>query len=66
MFGVTPLTPAYGRDYQSEEEVLQDWNDNKDFKTVARGYCSKSDFAGQRGIEVRYNRLTELVMVDGD
>lgn len=39
--------PAYGRDYKSEEAVLKDWEENKDFINhwpKTRGtYCNKQD-----------------------
>jgi len=56
MFGVFPLTPAYGRDYKSKAEVTAALIAGKDFKTVSGQYCTASDFKGKT-IEVRYNKL---------
>jgi hypothetical protein len=61
MFGVFPLTPAYGRDYKSKAAVLADWIGGKEFLTSNGKYCSIRDFADHTdGIEVRYKRKTEL------
>ena len=39
------IVPAYGKVYNTEEEVLKDWNDNVDFKVMGRGpYINKEDF----------------------
>lgn len=35
-------TPAYGRKYDSSEEVLRDWHAGKDFYSI-RGYFSIRD-----------------------
>lgn len=37
------LVPAYGRSYNTREEVLQDWSAGKDFKIEDGPYCSKHD-----------------------
>lgn len=37
------LVPAYGRQYQTEEAVLKDWNAGKDFKIDGGPYCSIRD-----------------------
>ena len=37
------LTPAYGRVYPSESEMLKDWVLGKDFKIKAGPYCSIRD-----------------------
>lgn len=39
------VQPAYGRSYASEEEVLKDWDANKDFLIRDSGpYVNKSDW----------------------
>lgn len=37
------LTPAYGRTYSTEQELLADWNAGEDFKVKAGPYCSIRD-----------------------
>lgn len=56
MFGIFPLTPAYGRDYKSKAEVITALKSGVDFKTCSGQYCSLRDFPNQN-IEVRYNKL---------
>lgn len=43
------LIPAYGRDYATEEDLLKDWNDGKDFKMAGGPYCSIRDFDFTKG-----------------
>lgn len=61
------LSPAYGRDYKSKDEVLADFNANKDFiindivspwcgKPVNRGDLLNSD-TKPMSIEFRYYKL---------
>ena len=38
------LHPAYGRKYNSEDEVWADWHSNKDFKIVGGPYINSKDF----------------------
>jgi len=57
MFGVMPLVPAYGRDYESLEALRKDWDAGKDFRTSGGPYCSTRDFAAGTLIEVRYSKL---------
>jgi len=55
MFGVEPLTGAYGRDYSSLAAAQKDWDEGKDFRTASGQYCSKADF--DRPMSVRYAKL---------
>ena len=71
MFGILPLTPAYGRDYKKKADVLKDWNDNKDFKTSAGQYINREQFATmdelpKSNITIRYNKLTEVLVTSID
>ena len=43
--GELVLRPAYGRVYNTQEEMLKDWNDGKDFYNESFGYCSNRDYA---------------------
>ena len=66
MSGVIPtLTPAYGRDYKSEEQVLKSFNDGKDFtyndisSPYDGKYCSIRDFKPGQRLKFRYDKLAE-------
>ncbi len=37
------VVPAYGRRYETADEVLVDWNDGKDFKVPGGVYLSKRE-----------------------
>ena len=59
------LTPAYGRDYKSKKEVLADFLAGNDFRLEtynASGYCSKSDFPVGTRLQLRYKKLTQVVV----
>ena len=66
MFGLEPLTPAYGRDYKSLEELKTDFYNNKDFMTPSGRYTSFTEllerFSGKQ-LEVRFNKLRDAGMV---
>jgi len=65
--------PAYGRDYKSKAEVLQAWEDGKDFlgaggislfdvTTSPTFYINKdNDYPGQ--VWVRYDKLRKIIRV---
>lgn len=65
------LTPAYGRDYRSQKQVLADWNSDKDFiiNDLSDPYdgkpCNKTDLkrAGKTFVQIRYNNLTKVLGV---
>ena len=42
------LTPAYGRKYLSESDMLRDWRSGKDFKILGGPYCSIRDWEAMR------------------
>lgn len=58
MFGVFPLTPAYGRDYKTKAEAEADFKAGKDFVTSMGQYCSRRDFEIGTRIELRFKRMT--------
>lgn len=68
MLGIT-LTPAYGRDYNSKDAVIADWNDGKDFVIASANhpycgsYCSIRDFPNHSGIKLRYSKLRKAVTI---
>jgi hypothetical protein len=64
------LIPAYGRDYKSKKEIQADLEANKDFviADMSSQYDGKPvnleqlQEAGERTINVRYKRLTEVTV----
>ena len=62
------VKPAYGRDYTSKKKALQDWEAGKDFILcdVTSPWCGKPcstrDFPVGDKIEIRYAKLTKLVV----
>lgn len=66
------LVPAYGRDYQTPDALIKDWNDGKDFMitTAVSPYCGKytsirdlSQFPGKQ-VKIRYKKLTNFILVN--
>lgn len=64
------LTPAYGRNYQSKEQVLQAWNEGKDFIVAdpfhGGKYINKADaehYAKGEIITIRYSNNTKCVVL---
>ena len=62
-FRVTPLTPAYGRDYATEKEVRTDWEAEKDFLTVSGLLINRQQFEKGSSVPIRYRRLHKVVIV---
>lgn len=61
--------PAYGRDYETAEQVKADWEASKDFRVqdlLAHGYVNKDDKPGNVVLKLRYNRLQDFVLVNED
>jgi hypothetical protein len=65
MFGLTPLVPAYGRDYKSKKAVEEDFYNNKDFKTLSGSYTNWTDLkkTGLVKVEIRYDKLMRSTFV---
>jgi len=59
MFGLEPLTPAYGRDYKSLKAIQTDFDCNKDFKTAGGQYINKPQIVelGITRIRCRFGNL---------
>lgn len=61
------LTPAYGRDYKSQKEILADFTAGKDFvyNDATSRYdgkmCSIRDFNKGVTVMLRYNKLRKVV-----
>lgn len=54
------LTPAYGRDYNSKDAVLADYNEGKDFMLQPQGcYISKRDVTDEV-VKFRYSKLRKV------
>lgn len=66
MFGLSPLSPTYGRDYKNQKDCLADFNANKDFKTPTGQVTTKDEihalYPTLEYIKLRYGRLTKLVI----
>ena len=67
---MTTLTPAYGRDYKNKNDVLTDFNNNKDFiindmfSPYNGKYCNKSDIKNTyKSVKIRYNKLQKIIIV---
>ncbi len=41
------LVPAYGRKYQTEKAMIDDYIAGKDFRVLSGAYCSCRDFKNQ-------------------
>ena len=59
------LTPAYGRDYKSKAQAIEDFKKGKDFVLsdigpYAGSYCSIRDFEVGEQVKLRYNKLRSL------
>ena len=56
LFGVEPLSGAYGRDYTSIKAAQADFDAGKDFRTAGGSYVGKSELAndGVTQIDIRY------------
>ena len=67
---MTTLTPAYNRDYKNKNDVLTDFNNNKDFivndmfSPYNGKYCNKSDIKNTyKSVKIRYNKLQKIIIV---
>jgi hypothetical protein len=65
------LTPAYGRDYETAEQFLKDWNDNKDFTLhnhVTQTYINKADAERYGGdhFQIRFNKIQDVSVLERD
>ena len=65
--------PAYGRDYATEEEVIADWEDHKDFQLemplfphIDRRYINKGDKPSNSRLNIRYARATKVLVINFD
>lgn len=65
-FGISPLTPAYGRDYKSAVAVQEAFHKGNDFLTFMGQYINKPQIVklGMKTINVRYGQLRKVVVID--
>lgn len=67
---VHTLIPAYGRDYQTAEEVQAAWNAGKDFQITSMGphfsqYVNINDFKDPVvRLNIRYRRQTRIHVIE--
>lgn len=63
------IVPAYGRDYKSKKEVMQDWEAGKDFQINCMmhprdgSYVNKEDAPKGATLNVRYKKLTQVCVI---
>ena len=64
-FGISPLVPAFGRDYKSLKALEKDFNELKDFKTPMGQAINKTDLLreGISEIQVRYANIRKTAMI---
>ncbi len=71
MFGILPLTPAYGRDPKSKKAAQADLDNNLDWRTGSGQYISRVELVealggmhgGSRNIEARSADLRKVWML---
>jgi hypothetical protein len=53
---------AYGREYRNQKDARNDWNENKDFRSVDGPYLNKTD-ADRDGLTVmlRYDQDRKIM-----
>jgi hypothetical protein len=65
------VTPAYGRDYKSAKDAKADWEAGKDFvyQDISSQWhgknCSIRDFKRTDKLQLRYKKMTQIVIVNG-
>ena len=60
------VTPAYGRDYKTKKEAIQEWENGKDFQVQSlfgSGYINKADAKPGTTVNIRYKRMTQIAVV---
>lgn len=65
MYGVAPLTPAYGRDYKSLKAAQADFDADKDFNTAMKQYVNRPQIKelGLKQIQVHFDKLRKTGML---
>jgi hypothetical protein len=65
MYGISPLSPAYGRDYTSKAAAQADLDAGKDFATPSGRYVNAADLraAGVKTVQVRFGNLRKTAVL---
>ncbi len=63
MFGLTPICPAYGRDYSSKAKAQADFSKGLDFQAASGQYCSREDFTAGQAVECRSADKRKIFML---
>lgn len=65
MFGVSPIVPAYGRDYKSKKALLEDFDKDLDFLTPLGQPINKSQLKemGLSQIQARFKANRSVAMI---
>ena len=58
------VMPAYGRQYNSRDEVVRAWKSGSDFKVVGGPYCSVRDVAKLGCSSVWIDLVTSMIRVE--
>lgn len=59
------IMPAYGRQYATRHEAIQDWRSGKDFRIVPNGpYCSVRDRKQMCASSIWIDLVTTMVRVE--
>lgn len=57
------VVPAYGRDYKSKADALQDWHNGKDFRDAVSGrYLSRLDNVPD--VWIRYDNQRKIIKAE--
>ena len=69
MIHTLTVSAAYGRDFKSKKEILNYWNENRDFINLGitqTGYINKQDAKRFKVgfINVRYRNLKNIAVID--
>jgi hypothetical protein len=63
------VIPAYGRDYKSQKEIMNDFNNGKDFliqDVFGSGYINKQDIERSQEkiiLNVRYSKFKKVCVI---
>ncbi len=58
------IVPAYGRNYKTKHEAIDDWKNGKDFKIINGPYMSIRDIKNVSCSSVWIDLITSMVRVE--
>ena len=66
MFGISPIIPAFGRDYRGLKALEIDFNKGLDFINASGQAINKDNLLclGLKTIQVRYGKLRKTAMIE--